>query len=185
MRKAHLATATTFLALTAGVVASPASSAVLDHRHFHDADSEPFTFCKGMNAEVAWDDHIHELVTAGKDGLVHFSANVRGTTTFTNLDTGGTMIRRYAFHDRDLRVTDNGDGTLTILVLATGNAVLYGMDGKAIARDPGQVRFELLVDHNGTPSDPTDDEILAFLGLVKESTGRSDDFCAAAVAALS
>jgi hypothetical protein len=44
----------------------------------------------------------------------------------------------------------------------------------------------LLIDHNGTtPTDPTDDEVVAFLGVVKESTGRSDDFCAAAVAALS
>jgi hypothetical protein len=43
----------------------------------------------------------------------------------------------------------------------------------------------LLIDHKGTPTDPTDDEVVAFLGVVKESRGRSDDFCAAAVAALS
>jgi hypothetical protein len=86
--------------------------------------------------------------------------------------------------NRDLKVTDNGDGTLTLLVLATGNSILYGMNGEAIARNPGQVRFELLIDHNGTPTDPSDDEFLAFLGIVKESTGRSDDFCAASVAAL-
>jgi hypothetical protein len=82
-------------------------------------------------------------------------------------------------------VTDNGDGTLTILILATGNDVLYGEDGKAIARNPGQIRFEILVDHGGTPTDPSDDEFLADLGLVKGSTGRSDDFCEAAVPALS
>jgi hypothetical protein len=84
-----------------------------------------------------------------------------------------------------LRITDNGDGTITILVLATGNAVLYGEDGKALARNPGQIRFEILIDTAGTPSDPSDDEFLAFLGVVKGSTGRSDDFCAAAVPALS
>ena len=39
-------------------------------------------------------------------------------------------------------MTDNGDGTLTILVLTTGPAAVYGPDGKAIARNPGQVRFE-------------------------------------------
>jgi hypothetical protein len=33
----------------------------------------------------------------------------------------------------------------------------------------------------GTPTDPSDDEFLEFLGVVKESTGRSDDFCEAAV----
>jgi hypothetical protein len=45
------------------------------------------------------------------------------------------------------------------------------------------VRFELLIDHNGTPGDPSDDSELAFT-LVKESTGRSDDACQAAVPAL-
>ena len=67
---------------------------------------------------------------------------------------------------------------------ATGNAVVYGEGGKAIARNPGQVRFEILIDHAGTPTDPTDDEFLAFLGEVKESTGRTDDFCAAVVPVL-
>jgi len=46
-------------------------------------------------------------------------------------------------------VTDNGDGTLTILVLGTGNFTVNGEDGKAIARSPGQLRFELLIDHAG------------------------------------
>jgi hypothetical protein len=62
--------------------------------------------------------------------------------------------------------------------------VLYGEDGKAIARNPGQARVEILVDHVGTPADPSDDEFLEFLGVVKESTGRTDDFCEAAVPAL-
>ena len=57
-------------------------------------------------------------------------------------------------------------------------------DGKAIGRNPGQVRFELLVDHGGTPTDPFDDEVIAELGVVKEETGRNDDFCAAVVPAL-
>ena len=40
------------------------------------------------------------------------------------------------------------------------------------------------IDHGGTPTDPSDDEFLAE-ELVKGSTGRSDDFCEAAVPALS
>ena len=81
-------------------------------------------------------------------------------------------------------MTDNGDGTLTVVFKATGNAVLYGANGKAIARNPGQVQFELLIDHGGTPNDPSDDVVLSE-EQVKGSTGRSDDFCAAAVPALS
>ena len=82
-------------------------------------------------------------------------------------------------------MTDNGDGTLTILTLGTGNDVYYGPDGDVIGRNPGQIRSEFIVDHGGTPTDPSDDEFLVDLGIVKGSTGRSDDFCEAAVPALS
>ena len=101
-----------------------------------------------------------------------------------NPATGKTLTSVATVTEKDMRVTENGDGTLTILVLATGNAVLYGPDGKAIARNPGQTRFEILVDDGGTPNDPSDDEFLGRLGTVKESTGRNDDFCEAAVPAL-
>ena len=63
--------------------------------------------------------------------------------------------------------------------------MLYGENSKAIARNLGQIRFEILIDHGGTPNDPSDDEFLADLGVAKGSTGRSDDFCEAAVPALS
>jgi hypothetical protein len=120
----------------------------------------------------------------GPDGLAYYMEHVDVSRVDTNLANGRFVIFESNATDKDLKVTDNGDGTLTILVLATGNAVLYDMDGKALARNPGQVRFELLIDHNGTPTDPSDDEMLAFLGFVKESTGRSDDFCSVSVSAL-
>ena len=41
------------------------------------------------------------------------------------------------------------------------------------------MRIEVLIDNGGTIADPSDDEFIEFLGLVKESTGRTDDFCAA------
>jgi hypothetical protein len=62
--------------------------------------------------------------------------------------------------------------------------VLYDEDGKAIARNPGQIRIELIIDHGGTPTDPVDDAVLSE-EVVRGSTGRSDDFCEAAVAVLS
>jgi hypothetical protein len=66
--------------------------------------------------------------------------------------------------------------------MSTGGTRLYGPDGKVVLRDPGQIRFAFLIDHGGTPADPTDDVFLEDLGLVKGSTGRNDtegrDFCA-------
>ena len=119
----------------------------------------------------------------GPDGLVYFLEHVRVTTVYTNVANGNATTEVETAIRKDLRVTDNGDGTLTILALATGNLVLYGPDGKAIARNPGQVRFEIVVDHGGTPNDRSDDEELEFRG-VRESTGRTDDFCAAGVPVL-
>jgi hypothetical protein len=119
----------------------------------------------------------------GRNGLVDFLQHGTETDVLTNLANGRSLRSFARVIEKDLGVTDNGDGTLTVLVLATGNVVLYGENGKAIARNPGQIRVELLIDHGGTPNDPSDDEVLSE-ELVKGSTGRSDDFCEAAVPAL-
>ena len=120
----------------------------------------------------------------GSDQLPYFSQLATGTRTLTNPDNDRVVTEHFNGLEKDLRVTDNGDGTFTILVLGTGNSTLTGTDGKAIARNPGQTRWEILIDNNRTPQDPTDDEFLADLGNVKESTGRTDDYCAAIVAEL-
>ncbi len=154
------------------------------HAEFTDVTAD---FC-GVEGLTVQSDFVVDgrfLVNArGRDGLPYYMENVHFTRVDTNLANGNFVTLRSTVTEKDLKVADNGDGTLTVLVLATGNAVLYGMDGKPLARNPGQVRYELLVDHNGTPSDPTDDELLEFLGFVKGSTGRNDSFCAAAVAAI-
>ena len=175
------------LGITAAVtLATAASAGQIFSEHFRDQpDSEIIDdFCgePGLTVEFATvaDGHVH-AVTHGREGLAYFGAQIRQTELVTNLANGSSVNSASNFVNKDLRVTDNGDGTLTILILATGNAVLYGENGKVIARDPGQDRFEILIDHGGTPTDPFDDEFLEFLGVVKDSTGRSDDFCEAAV----
>ena len=125
-----------------------------------------------------------KAVPHGRDRLVYFLSHGKRTEVITNLANDRFVTSATKVIEKDLRVTDNRDGTLTILILATGNAVVYGENGKAIARNPGQFRFELVVDHGGTPNDPADDEELSFR-IVKDSTGRSDDFCEAVVPALS
>jgi hypothetical protein len=143
-------------------------------------------FCDaGLTVEIAVvrDVRVH-AAPRRRDRLVYFLHHLTERAVFTNLANGRSVTAFSRNIDKDLRVTNNGDGTLTVLILATGNAVVYGENGKAIARNPGQIRIELLVDHGGTPKDPSDDEVLSE-ELVKESTGRTDDFCAAVVPALS
>lgn len=144
-------------------------------------------FCGVAGLTVQFDiDRVGSVhaVPHGPDGLVYFGFNLKVNEVVTNLANDNFVTSSATIRDKDQRVTDNGDGTLTVLVLATGNATLYGPDGKAIARNPGQIRYELLIDHGGTPSDPSDDEFLEFLGDVKGSTGRTDDYCAAALPVL-
>ncbi len=155
---------------------------------FHDEGTfvlEDYCDVRGLDVRVDFTiDARVQAVARGRDRLAYFLQHGTRTETLTNLENGQTVTSTARVIEKDLRITDNGDGTLTVLILATGNATLYGPGGKAIARNPGQVRFELLIDHGGTPGDPSDDETIDFLGVVKESTGRSDDFCAATVPAL-
>jgi hypothetical protein len=163
-----------------GVGASPASAAVIVHERFVDAGSEPFDECAGIDATVSWNDRVHELIRSqGRDRLVYFKVNVHGTTVFTNLDTGGTYTNTYNFTDRDLKVVDNGDGTLTITIASSGSFKWFDADGNRVLKGAGQFRAELTVDHGGTPTDPEDDVELDFV-VVKEAgmdqtAGR--DFC--------
>jgi hypothetical protein len=192
MRHTHALRLGAILALSAVAAvmlatAASAGQAFRDTIHVEDTVVlDNFCDVDGLTVEQAFvlDIAVH-AVPHGPGGLVYFLQHVTETDVFTNLANDESVTSFENFIEKDKRVTDNGDGTLTILILATGNAVLYGEDGKAIARDPGQIRVEILVDDGGTPTDPSDDEELAFLGVVKDSTGRSDDFCEAAVSALS
>jgi hypothetical protein len=169
-------------------VGGTASAKPLEHGDFHDEFSElvpDFCDSPGLTVQINGVVDGKFLVNArGRDDLVYFKEHVRVSVMYTNVNNGKFVTSAERSVNKDLKVVDNGDGTLTIIVLATGNAAVFGADGKAIARNPGQVRFELLVDHAGTPSDPSDDVLIEDLGIIKGSTGRSDDFCAAVVPAL-
>ena len=171
------------MTLAGGATAQP-----IEHTEIHDEFTEiDKDFCESglkVRVDVVADGQFL-FNPHGPDGLAYASSTFSVTNVYTNLANGNTVTEVGNVADKDLRVTDNGDGTLTILVLSTGNIAVYGPDGKALARNPGQVRFELLVDHGGTPTDPFDDvEIADSFRMVKESTGRTDDFCAAVLPVL-
>jgi hypothetical protein len=150
----------------------------VEHEEFTDT-VENWCDVEGLTVEVEGTfDLRFQIVTQGRDQLLHFRDIVRLEETHTANGITTRYVETTLF--RDIHVTDNGDGTLTIIALGTGNATLYGPDGTAIGRNPGQVRFELVLDHGGTPTEPSDDEVISF-ELIKGSTGRNDDFCAVEV----
>ena len=170
------AAATAFVSL---IAVSPAAAAPPD-RFVDQSDQIIEDFCGDLTVREVVDVTVTESGMArGSDGLIYFASHVRGSVSYTNVENGLTFTNTFNTLSKDLSVTDNGDGTLTVLVLATGNSTVYGPDGQVL-RDPGQTRFELVVDHGGTPTDPSDDEVISET-VVKESTGRSDlegrDFC--------
>jgi hypothetical protein len=171
--------------ISALAFAAVASAGQIFGEKFHEEeDFQEAGLCGVEGLDVTWkitrDGHAH-AVPHGRDQLPYFGFNIKVTEVTTNDANGNFVTALSTIRDKDQKVTDNGDGTLTVLVLTTGNSVLYDEDGNAIARNPGQVRFEILIDHNGTPTDPSDDDFIEFLGVVKDSTGRTDDFCEAAV----
>jgi len=178
-----IAVAAAAMTLVAGAWGKP-----LLHERFHDEGTMVFeNFCDvaGLDVELAFVADGSVLANPhGRDRVPYFLESISETGVYTNLANGKSVSYAQKVIDHDLRITVNADGTLTILATSTGNAVLYGPNGEVLARNPGQTRVELHIDYAGTLSDPFDDEFLGF-EIVKESTGRSDDFCTAAVAALS
>jgi hypothetical protein len=62
-----------------------------------------------------------------------------------------------------------------------GGERTYGDEGSLIASNSGQVRFKVIVDDAGTPSDPSDDTVLSS-EMIFGSTGTNQDFCSAVLA---
>ena len=170
------------LALVGGlVVSAPAAAQPVEKGRFHDVFTEFFD-CDGTPTRVDGDVSGNFNGVRHGSGLVFFRDSVRGTLVYTNLNTLGTFTEIFRVNNRDAQVIDNGDGTLTIVVHATGSSRFYDTDVNFVLADPGQVRFQFMVDHGGTPDDPFDDvEIEGTFEIVRESTGRNDtqgrDFC--------
>jgi hypothetical protein len=89
----------------------------------------------------------------GPDGLAYAGEQLRGTDTLT-LPNGHTFVQEFALNNKDMRVTDNGNGTLTIVGQGVGNFIVSGSHSPLVLRDTGLTRVEVLIDDAGTPTDP-------------------------------
>lgn len=169
-------------ALALGTWVGQATAKPIEREHFHETTSSVFEACGDLTLRYDRDVSGSFLGnTHGPEGFAYGQLTLHGTESFTNVANGKSFTHRFNHVEKALDITDNGDGTLTVLVLATGSDKFYGPDGEYLFNDPGQTRWEILIDHAGTPTDPSDDEFLEFLGVVKGSTGRNDtqdrDFC--------
>jgi hypothetical protein len=175
---AGLAIAGTMLAST------PATAAPIDKGHFHDISTSPVYDCDGTPAQDHSDVSGNFVFNQrGSSPFPYFLNTARGTVVTTNLATGGTFTDVFAVSYRDHKIVDNGDGTITITIIGTGGSRFYDADGNFVLKDPGQLRFAVDFNLNGTPGDPSDDfEVPGSFRVVRSSTGNSDfsdrNFCA-------
>ncbi|RAX43657.1 hypothetical protein DQ354_19605 [Arthrobacter sp. AQ5-06] len=190
MKHKTLAAAIAMISMTgiAVAAAAPASARPLEHDHWTDSGSviaqvEDPQFCAGIvDFPVLhdWNAKGMFLLIRHGDGLAYGGGSIRATDVWTNTLNGKNLTITVAGQDRDHKVIDNGDGTLTIEVAFLGVQKVYGPDGTRLFMDTGITKAEVLIDNGGTPADPSDDEFISF--EVTASHGLSDtaerDFCA-------
>jgi hypothetical protein len=166
-------------ALPAGAAGGPDTSGRFLVEAQHIDETYPVEdFCgTGLTVEEHDDVTLRGFFTfRGADSIPYFTGTVHFTTTITEPD-GTTVTYTGSNVDKDQRIEVDGD-LLTITALGAGGFRVVGPAGQL--RDPGMVFYQVVVDSNGTLQDPTDDEFVADLGLLRESTGLNEtvDFCA-------
>ena len=174
----------TGLAVASLVASTPGTARPIDKGHFHDVFTSDVYDCNGTPAQDSVDVSGNFVFNQrGSSPFPYYRESVRGTVVTTNLNTGGTLTDVFTTNSRDHTIVDNGDGTITITSFSSGGSRFYDTDGNFVLKDPGQVRYAVDIDYNGTPGDPSDDvEVPDSFRIVRPSTGNSDlsqlDFCA-------
>ena len=162
-------------------VAAPVGAGQFDKGHFHDVGADVLKdFCG-----IAGFDVVHSFDVSGSflgithDGLVYFRDHSIGTHAFLNPDTGKSYSNKFTFSGHDKSVTDNGDGTLTLIFQGSGISSWSDGDGKVVLKVAGMFRDEVLIDHNGTPGDPSDDEFISASTIkpYRHNPFEGRDFC--------
>jgi hypothetical protein len=186
----HISFAACVAAISAICIAAatPAAAAPPIIEHFDDHEEVLFLagadpeFCPDLSFDVLWVEDAtgtFRFVRHG-DGNYHGGISARVAGSYTNTESGLTFSYTRSFSDRDVHVTDNGDGTVTLEAVSAGIAKYYDDAGERLFIDAGRNRYSIVIDTGGTPENPDDDEFVAFIG--DELKGRFDtaerDFCA-------
>jgi hypothetical protein len=163
-----------FATTLAMAVTPPLAARPIERGQFSESLTE-FVNCGDLRVRVDIDvDWTFLLNAHGQNRLPYGMETSHAQQVWTNLTTGKSLTVVTDFVVKDQQISDNGDGTLLIVVKSSGGVTVLAPDGKVLFKDPGQSRSVLLIDHGGTPADPTDDVFIEDLGRIKGSTGRND-----------
>ena len=153
----------------------------LEHVRYAETESEVVdNFCGDLTVRSEYRDQgVIQARQTGPERLPRYTVSHHGGATATNLATGKSFTFVWNYLEQDVRVTDNGDGTVTLLAQVPGPETIYGPDGQRLSVNGGTMRIELIVDLAGTLSDVTDDEVIGeeFLGGHGGKPQPPFDFC--------
>src|SRR3954468_19277435 len=128
-RRNKLSAVVALTAIAVGIASAPAQGRPLDRGHDHETSSDVVQdFCGDLTVRIDDELDVNFLLNSLGDGFVHGLQTIHDTRTFTNLATGKSITQIDNSIQKDLKITDNGDGTLTILVLNSGSTKVYGPD---------------------------------------------------------
>jgi len=141
---------------------SAAQAQVVDRSHEHVTDTFDVQVCD-LDLVSTVDFVTNEQIRIGRSGFPLFQGAASGTQMFTNPDTGKSITIQFAgVAFKDLSVTDNGDGTITVRTATTGLPEKQVLpDGTIVSMDVGRLVLASVLDYNGTPTNADDDILLS------------------------
>jgi len=150
------------VACLVGLTAAPAAAEKpFENEHNRFTLSFEEELC-GIDVETTVTVKEHLKGRIGSNGFPIFQSNANATVTWYNPETDRTVTLRNRSNVKDLSVTDNGDGTITVVQQATGIPEEITLDDGTVAiKDVGRIVFSTVIDYNGTPTDTEDDEFIS------------------------
>lgn len=115
----------------------------------------------------------------GNNPWGYFSVAATGRDTYTNLSTGTTLRGSWNAREADQTITDNGDGTSTIVSTLFNRTAYHAPSGALIGTDVWRTTGTWVIATQGTP-DPEDDVVISE-EIVAPTTGARTldgrDYC--------
>ncbi len=113
-------------------LAAPASATRPHFETIHDDFSNTVAnFCDVHGLTVLIEGTFDSrLKSHHRGGQYDFLEHIRVSNVITGADPASQVTTRTAFIQKDLKIADNGDGTITIIALLTGPSTAYGPNGR-------------------------------------------------------
>lgn len=96
----------------------------------------------------------------GSDPWGYGSITATGRDVYMNVETGATMRGSWNIREADQTITDNGDGTITIVSALFNRTAYHAPSGALIGTDVLRTTGTWVIATQGTP-DPSDDVIVS------------------------